>query len=681
MAEKLGRLNIVTPLDLLFHYPRTYINYQNPAPIRSLRIGDQAVIRGKIRDMSTKRTARKWMSIIEFIVGDESGELKVIYFNQPYLKNVFKEGEEYNFSGKVGFDFQANLKSLASPQYSQKPEILPIYPETRGVTSKYLQKLNTLCLAESSKIEEFLPAEVIKSSGLLSQAEALVKIHQPKSLLESDKAKRRLAFEELYLTSLRAQLFRKELKKNQAPVVNIKDADLVKFVDSLKFKLTIAQKKSAWQIINDLKKNEPMNRLLNGDVGSGKTVVAAMAIYSAVKAGYKAIILAPTDILANQHFETLKELLEPFKITVDLVTANRKERSKGAELTVGTHALFFDKKPIENMALVVIDEQHRFGVSQREALLNSYKFTCLPAGMANNGTNIQNYESGRSGKNTIRPHLLSMTATPIPRTLQLTLYGDLDVSIIDELPAGRKKTLTKVYADSNRQKAYDLIRQEIKSGHQVFVICPLIEEAEPGENLLELDKKSVISEFEKLKKRVFPEFNIGLMHGRLKVKEKTAVMDQFIKGEIDLLVSTSVVEVGVDIPKATVMMVEDAERFGLATLHQFRGRVGRNNLVAHCLLMTRSLVPDALTRLKALENIDSGFQLAEMDLKFRGPGQVYGALQSGFNNLRLDWISDIFILEEAREAAKKTLERRPDLSDLPLLKAKLDERFESVHLE
>jgi ATP-dependent DNA helicase RecG len=657
MAENLERLKITRPIDLLFHFPRTYIDFSSQTPIGSTRIDESAVIFGKISGLTVKRTPRKWMSVVEFLVTDSTGQIKVIYFNQPYLKDTFKEGDQLHFYGRVGYDFQARMKSMSSPMFSKEPRVIPVYPETKNVTSKYLAKLISQLLGSKPDFQEFLPEGVIKEFKLLDEAAALGKMHCPQNLTDTEQGKKRFVFEELFLTALKAQLFRRQLKEKKSFSIPVDDQSLIDFTQSLPFKLTGAQKKAAWQIITDIKKEQPMNRLLNGDVGSGKTVVAAMAIYAAKTAGLKSIFLAPTEILASQHFESLKKTLKPFNFKIGLLTASRKEKGEDFDLLIGTHALLFDSEPVERVGLVVIDEQHRFGVEQRKELHQKYQ------------------SAGRT------PHLLSMTATPIPRTLQLTLYGDLDVSIIDELPSDRKKIKTTVFADQERKKAEALIRNEITVGRQVFVVCPLIDEAENGATLFDLDRKSVNEEYKRLKDQIFPEYKIGLLHGKLKTKEKAEVMDKFSKGEIDILVSTSVVEVGVDIPNASVMMVEDAERFGLAQLHQFRGRVGRAQHQSYCLLMTRSLNPTSFERLKALEECESGFQLAEIDLKQRGPGQIYGQVQSGFDNLRLEWISDIFILEEAREAAKKTLANDPDLSAFPRLKAKLAEKFDTVHLE
>lgn len=657
MAENLKRLEIKRPIDLIRHYPRTYIDYQHPQSIRSLRIGELAVVSGEIVNLTIKRTSRKWVSIIEFNVNDGTGMIKIVFFNQPYLGNHFIEGQKMSFYGRVSFDFSNKIKLMSSPQFSNQNLIIPIYPETRNITSKYLSKLinHSLKLIKPGDFE-FLPPEIIELANLSSAELALDQIHQPKSIAEINSAKKRLVFEELYLLSLRAQMFRQQLKKENGFSIKIADTDLVKFTKKLHFTLTTAQKKAAWQIICDLRKNQPMNRLLNGDVGSGKTIVAAMAAYSVYRAGYGVVMIAPTEILAQQHFKTLKSVLEPFGMKINLITANKKEKTEKVDLTIGTHALLFDKGQ-SNIALVIIDEQHRFGVMQRKSLHTQYK--------ADNRL----------------PHLLSMTATPIPRTLQLTLYGDLDVSLIDEMPKGRKKIITKVFTPRNESAAYDLVRREIQKGYRIFVVCPLIERSKDSENLFDLDKKSVLAEYDRLRKTVFPEFSIGLLHGRLKTKEKDQVMTDFKEGKINILVSTSVVEVGVDIPEATVMLIEDAECFGLAQLHQFRGRVGRSQYQSYCLLKTSNLAPKVLQRLAELAENESGFKLAEIDLKNRGPGQIFGQEQSGHSDLRLDWISDIFIIEKARSLAKKTLKLYPDLSKLPKLNLKLNENSSPIHLE
>lgn len=680
MAAKLKKLEIETPADLLYHLPRAYVDYSKPVPIKSTRIGEVAVIKGKISALNVKRTARKWMSIVEFMVSDDSGSIKIIYFNQPYLKDTFKEGDELYFYGKVAYDFSGSVKSLNSPDYSHKPRIVPIYPETKSVTSKYLNRLAVASLAIASEAKEFLPQEIKSGSNLINYDQALRFLHQPSDMREVDLGKRRLAFDELYLTALQTQIYRKSQQQQKALAISVGDNELKKFVDSLPFTLTDSQRKSCWQIVLDLKKVHPMNRLLNGDVGSGKTVVAAMAAFAVIKSGYRVVVMAPTEVLAFQHFETLQKILCNHDIKVGLATSSRKELSESKDKTetaiescdilVGTHAVLEDTFNHEKVALVVVDEQHRFGVEQRAKIQKMTR---------------QN--------NQYQAHFLSMTATPIPRTLQLTLYGDLDVSILDEMPKGRKQIETKVYSDRGREEAYQLIRDQVKLGRQAFVVCPLIEEQTSqnqisnikdqklGVSLFDQDKKTVIAEQKRLKESVFPDLRIGLMHGKLKPKEKASVMEEFASRKLDILVSTSVVEVGVDVPNASVMMIENAERFGLAQLHQFRGRVGRAEHQSYCLLMSPNPRPENIKRLKAMETHASGFKLAEIDLELRGPGVIYGKEQSGFGDLRLDWVSDIFLLEEAREAAKKTLQLYPDIAVLPQLSLKLDEKFGATHLE
>ena len=730
LAEKLKRLNIETPANLLDHIPRTYIDFSKPLPIKSLRIGEIAVIHGKITDLQDKRTPRKRMSIIEFLIDDGTANIKAVFFNQPFLKDVFSVGKELYFYGKVSYDFQAQMKCFQSPMSMEEPRILPIYPETAGVTSRYLNKLVTNSLELGESTVEFLPEEIVKSSKLISKPQAFRYLHQPKNLAETDLGRRRMGFEEIYLTALQSQIYRSELKKKQAPKINILDEDLKVFVDKLPFKLTNSQRKAAWEIICDLKGNTniqyqtsniqkklnttaPMNRLLNGDVGSGKTVVAAMAVYACAKSGYQVVLMAPTEILAFQHYETLKETLAKFDITIGLATSSRKQisapvlsssdlirgsrnsrrpldsRLRGndteahVDLLIGTHALLEDKIPFHNTALIIVDEQHRFGVGQRNKLGQKSKASWQKK-------NTKGDSSGSKLPTTgLVSHFLSMTATPIPRTLQLTLYGDLDVSIIDEMPKGRKLVETRVITDSNRQNAYDKVVQEIQKDHQAFIICPLIESNQETEadstktvnqSLFENDRKTVMAEYKKLKNEIFPDFRIGFLHGRLKPKEKSETMNKFNKGDLDILISTSVVEVGVNVPNATVMMIEDAERFGLAQLHQFRGRVGRSSEQAYCFLMSNSLNRPT-KRLLVMEHHSSGFELAEIDLEIRGPGQIYGKEQSGFANLRLELVSDIFLLSEARDQAKKTLELYHDINQLPELQKKLDEKFETFHSE
>ena len=652
MAEKLEKLGVKTVRDLLFYFPRRYEDYTIISKISELAnaIGEYKTIKAKIINITNRRTSRRRFTITEAVVADETGSLKVVWFNQPYLAKMLKAGREIILNGKISFDSFSHQLQMESPSRADRPKIVSIYPETTGISSYYIAKLANSAKRVVDSIEEFLPEKIIEENDLLNIRQAIFSIHQPENSASLEKAKERLAFDELFLFSLQKQLAKQDVLVHKAPAMKIDQKFLQNFVKKLPFELTDAQRKASWMIIKDLTKDKPMSRLLNGDVGSGKTVVAAFAAAVVAKNGFRVALMAPTEILANQHFETLSEVLKPEKISVGLITGHKKDHHD-ADVVVGTHALISGKTEIDNVALVIIDEQHRFGVEQRNKLLKA--------------------------KDGIRPHFLSMTATPIPRTMSLVVFADLDVSVIDEMPKDRKKIITKVVAPERRQKAYDFIRGEIKENYQAFVICPLIEEIESAkENLFEEDRKSVLKEYGKLSKEIFPDLKIAMLHGKMKSKEKEQVMGGFRQKKYDILVSTSVVEVGVDIPNATVMMIEDAERFGLAQLHQFRGRVGRSDKQSYCLLFSSSNSENAQKRLAYMESISSGFKLAEKDLELRGPGQLYGYQQSGFWDFKFAAISDRIMIEKATQAAK---EIAGSISDYPRLKEKLGEV--SKHLE
>ncbi|HLB95352.1 MAG TPA: ATP-dependent DNA helicase RecG, partial [Patescibacteria group bacterium] len=617
MAEKLKRLGLENVRDLLFYYPWRYDDFSKPQKIISLRVGQEAIIKAKIFQIKQSRTRRKWMSIIEAVLADDSGEIKAIWFNQPFLIKILRPGTEWLFAGKVNWDFKGKQKTLAISQYEKEPVILPVYGETEGITSKYLRRLVKPILTEISDtpgvsedwLEDYLPDEILKQENLIGLNEAIKNIHFPQKSAEIELAKKRLGFDELFLIALRMLINKKELLKSSATALKFTPELLQDFVKSLPFKLTDAQRKAAWEIIKDLSRPVPTNRLLEGDVGSGKTVVAAMAVLVTAKNGYQAVWLAPTEILANQHFYNVVQLLKKFKVKVGLLTSAQKIADTDKDdLIIGTHAVLQKNISFPRLALIIVDEQHRFGVKQRAHL----RKTTYTSEVAVNRLKVV-------------PHLLSMTATPIPRTLALSFYGDLDLSVIDELPPGRAKIATKVISPKNRGHAYNFIHAQIKNGRQAFVICPLIEES-PGKTgqLFDLDRKSAVQEFEKLSKDVFPDLKIGLLHGRLKSKEKAETMKKFHHGKLDILVSTAVVEVGIDIPNATVMMIEGAERFGLAQLHQFRGRVGRAKHQSYCFLFTESWSEIAKKRLQAMTSCHSGFKLAEIDLRLRGPGELAG---------------------------------------------------------
>jgi len=690
--KRLKKLGIKTVGQLLFHFPHRYEDFSNLIPIAKAEPGGPFCFQGEILDIKNIYTFRKRMVLTQATIGDETGQLKVIWFNQPYLINTFKKGEYVCLAGKIAK--KGGAKYLSSPAYEKIPKdfrfnaglthtgrLIPVYPETEGLSSRWLRFIVKPLLAKlKNQIPDSLPEKISKKYDFLPFQKAIWQIHFPDSLKLAEEARKRFAFEELFNLSLFVLREKMKLAKEKAIAIPLNLALIQEFTKSLPFKLTNAQKKCAWQILKDLEKPRPMNRLLEGDVGSGKTVVAAMAALNVARSKFQVAFMAPTEILAKQHFKTINGLLEKFNLNIGLITGKesycdnkkitRKEllRKLGEgkiDVLIGTHALIKEKIKFKNLALVIIDEQHRFGVEQRAKLCQRKDFI---------------------------PHLLSMTATPIPRTLSLTIYGDLDLSIIDELPKGRKKIITKIIQPKDKKETYNFIRAEVKEGRRVFVICPRIEPAkislennldgEPSQQLLSwMEVKAVKDEYQKLSKEIFPDLKIGMLHGKMKTQEKERVMEEFKKGGIDILVSTSVVEVGVDIPNATVMMIEGSEKFGLAQLHQFRGRVGRSDYQSYCFLFTDS--PGIVTnkRLRALMICENGFELAEKDLTIRGPGDFSGSRQWGIPDLAMDSLKDIFLVQNSRVAAKEILTEDPELKNFPLLREKLEEFQRSVHLE
>ena len=623
------------------------------------------------------------MALTQAIIQDKSGAIKIVWFNQPYLVNVLKPQDNLCLAGKVSLGedglYLSNpiYEKIGDGSLTHTGRIVPVYPETEGLSSRWLRFIIKPLLTElRDQMTDALPEKIIKEQQFLSLKEAIWQIHFPDSLSLAKKAQERFSFEELFTLSLWVLREKAKLAQQKALAIPL-DLKLVRnFVKSLPFKLTDAQKKASWQILKDLEKPRPMNRLLEGDVGSGKTVVATMAALNSIKAGYQAALMAPTEILAKQHFKTISEFLEKFKLNIGLLTGkedqfiSKKLKSEKIEISrqkllekakkgeidilIGTHALIQGRVKFANLALVILDEQHRFGVEQRAKLTQQATI----------------------------PHLLSMTATPIPRTLALTIYGDLDLSLIDELPKGRKKIITKVIPPAQRKEAYDFIRKEVKKSRQVFVICPRIEAGSSEKDILGWSEtKTVEEEYEKLSKKVFPNLNVAMLHGRLATREKEKVMKDFKNKKTDILVSTSVVEVGVDIPNATVMMIEGAERFGLAQLHQFRGRVGRARYQSYCFLFTDSPAKKTHQRLKALITCENGFELAEKDLAIRGPGDFSGFRQWGIPDLAMNSLKDIFLVEKTRNAAKEILESDPELKKFPLLREKLSNFQKRIHLE
>lgn len=649
MAKRLDTLDIKTVEDLLYHVPFRYNDFSLTAPIASVRSGETVTISGTISAVTNifTKTGKKMQRAV---VTDQSGSISVIWFNQLFLARVFGAGDQVSLAGKV--DWFGRDLALISPEYEignlpagrqtslHTGRLVPVYPETEGVSSKWL-RARIAYLLEFIDLPDPIPSDVIKQYTLMELSDALHTVHFPQSIEEASAARRRLGFDELLLWQLRAKIERTKWQTTRhAHPLGIPDQDVTSVIQSLPFTLTRDQKQAVEDIFGDLGKSIPMNRLFVGDVGSGKTVVAALAMYIAFRNGASSLLMAPTEILAEQHYKTISALIG---LPVRLVSGGVKEREVGRiGIYVGTHALLNAAKSIPHIGLIVIDEQHRFGVSQRSQLTNPD-------------------EGG------ITPHLLTMTATPIPRTMARVLFANIDLSILSTLPSGRQKVKTWVVPKEKREKAYQWIVEQItQTAAQVFIICPFIEESESLTSV-----RAVTTEFKKLQ-HVFANLRLGLLHGRMKAKEKNTVLTKFRQRQIDILVATPVVEVGIDIPGATIMMIEACERFGLSQLHQLRGRVGRGERASYCLLFTQDDNETTMTRLKSMETIHSGPELAEIDLRLRGPGDITGTRQHGLPSLHVAKLSDKSLIQESGEAAQHIVENDPELIALPLLRAKLE---------
>ena len=621
-AEVLKKAGIKTVRDFFYNLPRDYENFAAPTNISAMRPG-KVVIRGKIDSLSNRPSRRRHLSITEGVVSDGSGSVRVVWFNQSYRMRQFDPEKEYYFSGV--YELKNNRYQITSPSailvsdVDVESGLAPIYVAHGSVKSNDFKRLMNNSRERFSEIPDLLPTVVAGT-----RKEALYKVHFPESVAEATSGRNYLAYEELFELILAARLNREENEKLRATPIPFNVTRVRDFVSKLPFKLTNAQRKSAWEIFQDMEKDTPMNRLLQGDVGSGKTMVAAMAAFEAVSGGSQVALLAPTAILATQHYEGLKDLLKQFGIKTTLLIGATKEKDAlkksiidgEIDFVIGTHALLTDDTEFKNLGLVIIDEQHRFGVEQRQKLMLK-----SPDGLA--------------------PHLLAMTATPIPRSLQLTVFGDLDVSILNELPKGRQPIETAILPEiSMREKLYPHMVQTVKAGQQIYWICKAIDDNPKTETT------SVKSRAEKLKK-LFPDFRIEFLHGRMKPAEKDEIMERFASDKIDILVSTTVVEVGVNVPNATLMVIEDAENYGLAQLHQLRGRVGRGSAKSYCYLIT-SEDKGPSRRLMELEKSTDGFYLAEVDLKLRGPGEIYGSLQHGALDLRIATLTDTKLIHKAQ---------------------------------
>ncbi|MBI2592936.1 MAG: ATP-dependent DNA helicase RecG [Candidatus Colwellbacteria bacterium] len=696
--SKLKRLNIATIRDLLFHFPVRYEDWSETALISELKPGDEKTIRAVVKEINLSRSWRRRITIVEALLSDDSGSIRAVWFNQPYVKQILKQGVEANFAGKVLV--RKEKIYLSNPTYElvgggaeqtkHTGKLVPIYPETKRLTSKGLRFFIYSALERLEKIPEFLPQDVLADNKLPEINSALREIHSPENLTDANRAKRRFAFEELFLLQMKNIMQKMSLAKEAAKAINFDIDGVKKIIEGLPFPLTVSQKKSLWEILKDIKKNHPMNRLLQGDVGSGKTIVAGVAAIITAE-NYQVAFMTPTEILARQHYKTLTKFFRNFSGGIGLLVSKetklfmgddleekieKRQFIKGIEagrikIVVGTHALIQKSVNFKSLALVIVDEQHRFGVGQRAHLLRE-----------------------ALTKNKIHPHLMTMSATPIPRTLMLSIFGDLDLSIIDELPKGRKTIITKIVDPVNRDKAYAFIRGQVRRGRQVFVICPRIEPVENKElvnykNFQTLEVKTVKEEYEKLSKKVFPDLRVALLHGKMPAKggsasggkSKEEVMTDFAAGKLDILVTTSVVEVGVDVPNATIMMIEGAEKFGLAQLYQFRGRVGRGEHQSFCFLFTESPAKTTRDRLEALLTAKNGFELAEKDLKFRGPGEFLGEDQTGIPDVAMSALQNPELIKTAREAAEKVLKRSSALKNYPELKNRLKQFNKEIHLE
>ncbi len=671
ISKKLHHLDISTVADLLQYYPFRYDDFSQIVPIIQIKQDTQCTIRAQINLIANKRAWRRRIYVTECLVSDDTASLKIIWFNQPFITKLLKQGDVVYFSGKAeystyGLQLQNPTYEKVKKDQTHTARIVPIYSVTEKLTEKQIRYLIKSALPLANQIPDWLPIEIVSKYKLINLPQAIREIHFPTNHKTLAQAVRRIKFNELFLIQLRTQSIRQHLAQKKAPLIGF-DQDITQnFVSQLPFVLTASQKKTAWQILQDINKDVPMNRLLQGDVGSGKTVVAAIAMLNTVKSGYQAALMAPTEILAHQHYQTIFELLKNSGYTIVLLTGNEKTimgkqirstvisqqiKDGSVKIIIGTHALIQNKINFKQLGLVVIDEQHRFGVDQRKTL----KLKSI----------------GRD----LTPHLLSMTATPIPRTLALTVYGDLDISTISEMPVGRKKIITKIVPPEKRHLAYEFILKEIGKGRQAFVICPLIDESD------KLGVKAATAEYLNLQKNIFPQLRIGLLHGKLKAVEKDRAMEDFKSHRLSILVATAVIEVGIDVPNASVMMIEGAERFGLSQLHQFRGRVGRAEHQSYCFVFTDSDNEKTKNRLNALVTAKNGFELAEMDLEFRGPGEVYGLRQSGFPEMRLAKLTDFEIIAETREASRQLFSTIDRLDRWPLLQEKLSRFSQNLHLE
>jgi ATP-dependent DNA helicase RecG len=682
-GKRLKAMGIKTLADLIYYFPREYKDFSKISKIKDIKINEKACIEGKIVSLKQNKTWVKRMIITTALIEDETGAIEAVWFNQPYIGKILNVGDELILAGKLSISNKSI--QISSPIYEKVSlketthlgRIMSVYVESQGVSSKYLRWIiKPIIESIKNKIPETLPEEILKKYDLLPLKDALEEIHFPSSLELAKKAQERFSFEQIFFISLYGLKKKFENKKQSAEAVPINKELIKRVKESLPFELTKAQKRTLEEILKDMENPNPMNRLLQGDVGSGKTAVAALASINTVKAKAQVVLMAPTEILVKQHFKTFFQMLKSFNLNVGLLTGKEdkyyskklhsdtieisrkklleKVENGDIDILIGTQALIVNSKKkkeeqkvkFKNLGLVIVDEQHRFGVKQRAALCKKIQDKI--------------------------PHLLSMTATPIPRTLALTVWGDLDLSIIDEMPQNRKKIITEIVSEKQRNKKYEFIKKEVSKGRQVFVVCPRIESEEEDEI------KTVKKEYDYLSTKVFPDLKLDMLHGKMTSKEKDKIMKDFRSKKNNILVSTSVIEVGIDVPNATIMMIEGSDRFGLAQLHQFRGRVGRGEHQSYCLLFTDSKSKKTNERLEAMIKYDSGFKLSEIDLKLRGPGDFFGVKQWGLPDFAMSALKDAKGVKKGQEAAEETF---PQIQKYPLLKRRLEAFEERIHLE
>ncbi|MFA6919752.1 MAG: ATP-dependent DNA helicase RecG [Candidatus Paceibacterota bacterium] len=713
--KALKKLNLFSVSDILFHFPVRYSDMSAIKKISELIPGETSSIYGKISKLKTKKSFHSKIPMGEAELEDLTGKIKITWFHQAYLAKMIHEGENVKLTGKVTQSKHGIY--LANPEF-EKTDIssidshdtlfsakggsafggnnegssYPIYHETRGITSKWFYHAIEKILKDKTldDLEDYIPADILKKYNLPSLKTSLIWIHKPKNIKDAETARKRFAFEEVFCIQLERQHDKLEYKKNKSFQILPEKNDKEEFLKRFPFDPTNSQKKSIDTILSDMAKVYPMSRLLEGDVGSGKTAVAATASYIAVKqrpfdyaqgkpqsfGNLQVAYMAPTEILASQHFESFIQYFKHLPINIGLITGSgcKKFPSKvnpsgwtdisraqllkwtangEMPILIGTHALIQKTVKFKNLALVVIDEQHRFGTSQRRKLVR---------------------------KDGVAPHLLSMTATPIPRTLALTIYGDLDLSLLDEMPSGRKQIITEIITPEKRNETYEKVRKELQKGKQLYIICPRIDEPDP-EKEMAVQAKSAIAEAKRLKKEIFPEYEIEVLHSKMSKDKKESVMKDFTDGKLNILCATSVIEVGVNVPNATVIIIEGAERFGLAQLHQLRGRVIRSNDQAYCYVFADAKSQKTIDRLKALKTAKNGFELSELDLSLRGAGELSGTKQWGISDIGMEAIKNIKMVEAARTEAIRIISEDQELSNYPLLKQKVKEKVGEFHFE